>query len=63
MPEQGDFVYCAFFDEKTCNLTQWVSQFWEGTKEEFTDINGEISNKQTFLRKAREIEINNYYHY
>lgn len=59
IPERDDFVYCAFFDDKTCTLTEWISQFWEGTKEEFTDINGLVFNKQTFLRKATETEINN----
>lgn len=61
-PEQGDFVYCVFFDNKTCTLTKWISQFWGGTKEEFTDVNGNLSNKQTFLRKATETEINNFCH-
>lgn len=62
IPEKGDYIYAAYFDETTCVLISWVSQFDNGDKKEYTDTNGNFHNKQTFVRKATNIEIENFIH-
>lgn len=60
VPAKGDFIYVSFYDEEHCCLTSWVDQFWEGTKERYTNVNGDVEDKHTFVRRATETEINKY---
>ena len=50
-PQTGDKVYCSYFDEENCVKVDWITDFLEGTKECFTDMGGNINDKQTFVKK------------
>jgi hypothetical protein len=51
VPQKGDKVYCSYFDEERCAKVYWVTNFLEGTKKSFTDIDGTINDTQTFIKK------------
>lgn len=49
-PKCGEKVYCCYIDDE-CTKVEWLTEFLEGTKECFTDMGGNINNKQTFVSK------------
>ena len=53
-PQKGDRVYCSYFDEERCAKVYWQTDFLEGTKECFTDMDGTINDAQTFVMKVNK---------
>lgn len=54
IPQKGDKIYCSYFDEERCAKVYWITDFLEGTKECFTDMDGTINDTQTFVKKLNK---------
>lgn len=50
-PKKGDDIYCAYFDEKECELVSWIDVFASGTKENYVNKWGRTHDEQTFVCK------------
>lgn len=52
-PKEGDRVCCSYFDDDLERLVDWECTFKEGNKETFTDTDGNIQNKHSFIYKLK----------